>query len=1026
MIVNRESRASVVALLFVLSGSLGLIYQIVWFKYLSLFLGNTTYAQTIVLATFMGGLAIGSALWGRESDRLARPLMLYGWLEVGIGVYCLLYPTLLDGLRSAFVGIVQSSGWESGSTGVLMLKLGVSLTSLLVPTILMGGTLPVLVRTLSHTLREAGRTVAVLYFLNSFGAVVGSLLAGFFFIRLVGLESTVYSSAVFNLLVGAVAIVVGRRSEEPEPSAPSQSKEDVGSPYTIRQVKVAIIVAGLSGCAAMIYEVSWVRMLIPVLGSSTYSFSLMLVAFISGITLGSMIVAGRIAKVKDLVPWLAGTQMGVALSLLVTLPVFGMVPYLFWKTAHMLTRSEATYPLFLFLQFLLGCALMIVPTVFMGMTLPIAMRIASRSMDRLGRSAGFVYAVNTVGTVVGALAAGLVLFPAVGVQRTTEIGIILNAAAAVIVLVFSVRVVSRKLTYILGTFGVLVGMGFALAPEWNRSTMLTGVFRLINKNTPPPESFPEFVERYEPSDVLYYKEGTTATVGVVESPTPEGMQNVLIINGKSDASSRGDLPTQVLLGQLPSMFHPNPKNALVIGYGSGVTAGSILRHPIDRLDCVEISPEVVEASEHFSHVNNRPMDDPRTHMHVEDALAYLKLTSHTYDIVVSEPSNPWIAGIGNLYTREFFEQCRSKMGADGIMVQWFHLYEIDDEMLRLVLRTFASVFPHVTLWEPMAADIILVGSNSPLEVTDAKLAAAMKAPGIKSDLERIMIRDPVTLLTLQVMSDRTVRTYAGEGRLNTEDLPLLEYGAPQAFFVNRGASKIDDNDDRIRASGPETYLLRRLREKPMTAQELLNAGRLHASPMRGHPLLAYFFLAEYLKKQPKDARAVAVMADVLARLRKPVESLAYRKLLTELTPRDPKALERYAWEKFESDLKMMSAMAALNTAEPERLLHKSVELTKDTVDLYRVRLADILYSTGRYRQSLDQYMRALEIREIYEPDQYIPQDQILLRVAQCFYHLNDRQRAAGYALQANWANPRNTGARDLINQIWLDGGGGVR
>ncbi|MEK6651105.1 MAG: fused MFS/spermidine synthase, partial [Bacteroidota bacterium] len=297
--MNRETRAAVVGLLFVLSGALGLIYQVAWFKYLALFLGNTTYAQTIVLATFMGGLAIGAALWGRRADRVRRPLALYGWLEVGIAAYCLLYPALLSILREFFVSTVRSAGWPSDSTTVLLFKLLISLLSLLPPTILMGGTLPVLVRFLTRTLRDAGTNVATLYFLNSFGAVVGALLAGFFMIRLIGLQATVLSAAAINLVIGLVALVLGRRPVQDAPEIEAaRDADDGGTIYGHRQTVLAILIAGISGFCAMVYEVSWVRMLIPVLGSSTYSFSLMLVAFISGIAIGSALVTRFIGRVR--------------------------------------------------------------------------------------------------------------------------------------------------------------------------------------------------------------------------------------------------------------------------------------------------------------------------------------------------------------------------------------------------------------------------------------------------------------------------------------------------------------------------------------------------------------------------------------------------------------------------------------------------------------------------------------------------------------------------------------------------------
>lgn len=365
--MKKENLYAVVGILFVISGALGLIYQIVWFKYLSLFLGNTTYAQTIVLATFMGGLAIGASWWGRSSDKSKQPLSLYAWLELGVGVYCLLYPSFLSFLKGTFVSVVQSLALPSDSASVLALKLIVSLISLLLPTILMGGSLPILVRFISERVEESGRNTAILYFLNSLGAVGGFFLAGFFLIRLLGLSTTIYVAATANILIGFAAWTLGRRSVHGA-STRSEAQQSESAHFTQRQAFLAFLTAGVSGLAAMMYEVAWVRLLIPVLGSSIYSFSLMLVSFISGITIGSIIVWSVIERVKDLFRLLAYCQLGVVLSLLVTLPQYGRVPFYFWHVAFLFNRSETAYPIFLAKEFVFTFLVMVVPTIFLGMT----------------------------------------------------------------------------------------------------------------------------------------------------------------------------------------------------------------------------------------------------------------------------------------------------------------------------------------------------------------------------------------------------------------------------------------------------------------------------------------------------------------------------------------------------------------------------------------------------------------------------------------------------------------------------------
>ena len=1017
--ISRPTLHSFIGLLFIVSGALGLIYQIVWFKYLSLFLGNTTYAQTIVPATFMGGLAIGSAWWGRKVDRTEHPLRLYAFLELGIGIYCLLYPKFLELLKNVFISVVISLQLPSDGPAVLLLKLITSICSLLIPTILMGGTLPVLVRFISHKLEESGRNIAVLYFLNSFGAVGGSLLAGFFFIRILGLSVTIYSAAIVNLIVGGFAILLSFWKTKPEiiEAEPTKESEIL---FSRREVKLAIAVAGISGLAAMIYEVTWVRLLIPVLGSSTYSFSLMLVAFISGITIGSLVVSSLVQRLKNLPALLAWCQLGIVLSMLITLPFYARIPYEFWKAASILTRSASTYPIFLIIQFSFGFLLMIIPTIFLGMSLPIATRIASRNINVLGKSVGNVFAVNTLGTVIGSLLAGLVLIPLIGVKHAIEVGIGCNLLAGTIILFFAASVPRRQMfiAFSIVLFAVVTYSLFA--PNWSRGAMLSGVFRMINSSTKPPSSYTEFMSQANSMKVLYYKEGTMATIGVLERGSADEKQKVLIVNGKPDASSRGDLPTQVLLGQLPCFLHKNPQDALVIGLGSGVTLGSILTHPVKHVDCVEISREVVEASSYFDEVNHRPLSDPRTKLFIEDALAFLKITPRLYDIIVSEPSNPWIAGIGNLYTSEFFEQGKKKMNAGGLMVQWFHLYEMNDDLFKMVTRTFKSSFKFVTIWQPLSADVIMIGSDQPLSIDYEKMQITLTIKEVKEDLQRIRILDAASLLSLEMLSSSSVFRYVGVGDMNTEDHPRLEYDAPGAFFVNTGVAQLAVFDERMRCDTVAVPLQTLMRNNKITDDELRNIGFLHTQPYK-NTYFGYSVLKALQKKYPKDVALVEQLANIASNLNRDEEAVAYSNMLVELQPQNPKALENYAWRKYLLERPLANILVPIDIKASEDMLRKSISLTADTVDIHNLRLADLYYGVQQYSKAVEYYNRTMKIREKYQCDPHIQDDAVLYRLAICYSRLGERDRALNSAFQAANINPHNNDAKDLFNDLWIRG-----
>ena len=1018
--MNRQTIYGVIATLFIVSGATGLVYQIAWFKYLSLFLGNTTYAQTVVLATFMGGLAIGASLWGRKADRSKSPIKLYAGLELFVGLYCIVYPALLNVAKGAFIAIVHALQLPSDGGAVLILKLFISAVMLLFPTILMGGTLPVLVRFISHSIEESGKNVATLYFLNSLGAVLGSLLGGFFLVQMAGLQATVIAAGMVNILIALVAFLLGKRL--PVMTAlPVEAEPEIERSMTDRQARLAVGVAGVSGLAAMIYEVTWVRLLIPVLGSSTYSYTLMLVSFISGITIGSWLVVVFIRNIRNLFGALALCQLGVGLSMAVMLPVYGRIPYAYWHLGAILTRSEGTYPIFLILQFIVGFFIMIIPTIFLGMSLPLASRIATRSVVVLGKSVGTVFSVNTLGTVLGSLLAGLILIPLIGVRHAMEVGFVLNLLCGIVLSYFDEASSKVRRGVLTGFAVVLTGCTISLGSNWNQSIALTGVFRQFGGNRTPPASYEEFEKIASSNKVLYYKEGASATVGVIEFAGADGTQNVLLINGKADASSVGDLPTQVLLGQVPMMFHPQPDTVLVIGFGSGVTVGSVLTHPVKLVESVEISPEVVAASKHFDQVNNRPLSDSRVRLYVDDALAYLKLATTSYDVIVSEPSNPWIAGIGNLYSTDFFEVCKTRLKSHGLMVQWFHLYEVDDETFRLVVRTFRSVFPHVTVWQSLTTDVLLVGSSEVLAVNEERLAAKLRIEKVKADLDRIQISDPATLLSLQLVSEGPLREYASSGPLNTEDKPLLEHWAPKAFFVDRGVSEIYRFDERRVFGRSDLLLDQMLAKRPLTDGEKWNIGMFHAEPNKGNLSIAYSMLSDFLVSHPKDKRTLDALSSLCDRLGRPEERIRYLEREVALAPDDPALLEQLAWAEYLAERNLATAFTSFDASHVEKLLKRCVDLSADTVDFYRVKLGDLYFGIQKYQLAFDNYRRALQIRERYASDPSVHQDNLLLQLARCYRHLGDSGRAVGYALQAANLNPRNEEARDLVYAIWLFG-----
>ncbi|MCI0706373.1 MAG: fused MFS/spermidine synthase [Ignavibacteriae bacterium] len=1012
---NRRNLLSIIALLFIVSGAAGLIYQIVWFKYLSLFLGSTTYAQTMVLASFMGGLAIGAALWGKRADVSKNPLSLYAWLELGIGVYCLAYPWLLDIVKSVFISIVVGAGWESDSGATLFLKLVVSLLTLLPPTILMGGTLPVLVRFLSHRIEDAGKNVAILYFLNSFGAVGGSILGGFFFVSMVGLQATIFSAVAVNILVGVVALILSRK-QLPEVEEVPEAAESTSQTFSDKQVRIAVMVAGFSGFTAMVYEVAWVRLLMPLLGSTTYSFTLMLVAFISGITVGSWVVSAVISRIKNLFGFLAYCQIGVVLSLLLALPLYGRLPYYLWKIGSLLARTEGAYPFFLTAEFLLCFAVMVVPTIFLGMSLPVASRIASQRIEVLGAAVGNIFSVNTVGTVLGSLTAGLVLIPAVGIRHTIELAVALNLALGVVILRAETDFSARLKKVLTAVPVVLFLVYIVSASGWNQNVMLMSIFRKLAYSVQPPNTYTEFESEASVINVLYHKEGASSTVAIAQAKGSPTLS--LYINGKVDATNDADLATQVLLGQYPMMYHRDVKDALVIGLGSGVTVGSMLTHPVNSIDCVEISPEVVQASTFFNDVNNRPLEDKRMRLAIDDALAFLQLTQKSYDVIVSEPSNTWVSGVGNLFTREFFQQCKTRLKDGGFLVQWFHLYEISDETFRVVLRTLRETFPHVMMWQGLDQDMILLASVEPLQIDYALVKEKFNIPAVRNDLRRIAIPDPMTLFSLQVLSEKSLERYVGAGVVNTEDLPLLEYWSPRDLFLQRNVEQLAQLDERINFSKSTLVLQTVADSVGLPDSVMMNIGKLHLAVRRGNPVLGYSMLRRYYENNPRDITALQLLVGAADRFNRDEEALRYVQKIAEMKPKDPVALSAYAWRKYLSARRVASSLESFDFSKERKVLEQCIELAADTVDDFQLKLAEMFFRAQEYEEAIPHYIRAIKIRETHRPRSDMRDDQLRLRLAQSYRHLGNNQRALQFGVQATLLNPRNEAARELVYQIW--------
>jgi len=799
---------------FFLSGAAGLAYEVVWARLLGLAFGHTVYAVTTVLAAYMGGLALGSLLLGRWADRVERPLRSYALLEATVGLYCAATPDLLSGVDALYIALCRTG--QPSAPAALALQFGLSAAVLLLPTTLMGATLPVLGRAVVEGHELAASRVGTLYAINTWGAVVGTVGTGLLLLPAVGLRLTVWIGVALNLLVAALALLLERGTSPRRTVAkvPQAVVDRAGGAGPLPRAALGLAAAGVSGAAAMAYEVAWTRTLSLVLGSSTYAFTAMLATFLVGLALGAL-VASRVLRSRRLSLATYGyLQVAVALAALVLLPAFGWLPE---AALGLLGRIGVSAGAALAVQFGLSFAVVIVPTLLLGATFPVMVAALARGQDRVGRDIGLVYGANTIGTIVGAVAAGFLLIPAIGLQNTVRAAAGANLCAGVALLVFRA---ARGRTRIIAAGAVAAYLTLLVAlPRWDEKVMTSGV--TVYAQDYLRDEGEAFRTAQAGREVLFYSEGISTTVAVERTSEVLSVR----VNGKVDASNGPDMPTQVLLGHLGALLHPQPRRALIVGLASGVTVGAVAQHPLEVIDVAELEPAMVHAARFFEKENRRAMADPRVRLVAGDGRHVLAAAAQPYDLVISEPSNPWIAGIASLFTRDFYEIARQRLSDRGVFVQWLQGYGIFTRDMQMVVRTMQGVFPHVSVWTASAGDFVLVATPEALRVDLDSIERRMAAsPGLREDLEHYgWSRGDLAFRFF--LGEEGARRFAAGAPLNTDDRPLLEFRAPLAVY----ASSIPENTAAMRASlGAERAPVVGLTARRLVGPEAsLRAARSH-------------------------------------------------------------------------------------------------------------------------------------------------------------------------------------------------------
>jgi spermidine synthase len=791
----REMAVSLLLPLFFLSGATALTYQTLWVGELELVFGTSTFAIATVLSAFMAGLAAGGFLCARYADKLARPLQAYGVLEIGIGLYALLFPVLVSLVTPAYLSV-----WRALEPGPVMygvVQFALVGVLLIAPTAMMGATLPLLARFATHRIGSAGDRIGTLYAINTAGAVFGTWLCGFVLLPGIGRFSTTVAAALANLLLGAAAVALDRWAQG-DSQAPEDDLEQKAAPSS-SLLGVVSLAIGIAGFSALVYEVAWTRLLALMLGASTYTFSVMLLAFLVGIALGGKL-GGPLADnllarggLRHVLLAFAAIEVGIAVVSYLLMYIYPELP--FWYVWIFDFFQSEEYPKATW-AVSLGIAglIMTPPAVLMGMHFPVAVRAVLSSPDALGAPVGRVYGANTLGGVLGAFLAGFFLLPTFQVQGTIFVAGAAELLAAAMLVLYAEQgqqgSARWRLAVPLGAVGLIMAM-VARKPPWDPMLMTAGMYHYVSHfSDHSREGILDYsVSQYE---LVFYEEGLSSVVTVAKNRDSGNMW--LANNGKVDASTTTDLPTQVLCSLLPMMFVEKPDDVMVIGLASGITAGAVSLVPtVGKLDVVELEPAIEKAARLFGEHNHEVLDDPRVNLIVNDGRNQVLLSpERSYDVIVSEPPNPWISGVSNLFTQEFWELGKTRLKPGGVWSQWVQMYGMDTDDLRMLLRTFAEVYPHVLVYATIEdADLVLVGSESELRPGPDLAAKLFRWPRVVDELGKVDIEGPMGIVALYQLDRAAILELAGPGEFNTDDNMAIEYSAPLNLHVETSADNFE-------------------------------------------------------------------------------------------------------------------------------------------------------------------------------------------------------------------------------------------
>ena len=772
-----NSHRLLILVAFTLSGCAGLIYESVWSHYLGLYLGHAAYAQTLTLTLFMGGLTIGSLITGKFTLNIKNALMGYAVAELILGISGIVfhqtyaafvsfsYDTALPFLESPVS--ITAYKWISGATLILP------------QSIILGATFPLLCSALIR--REgngSGKHISTLYFCNSIGAASGAIIATFFLIPAVGMPGAVLTSGVINIVIALVTYYISKTPESPA----TLKEETQKSASTSSLIPIALIASAMTGAVSFMYEIAWIRMLNLVLGSSLHAFEIMLSAFIAGLAFGGLWIRNRVDKIENLLRYSGLVQICMGLAAISTLILY--VESFDWVSSLLLNTLQPTKTAYTFYNLatsLISGLIMIPATFCAGMTLPLLTTHLIRSSGSES-SIGKIYASNTLGAIIGVAFAVHIGMTSLGLKGLLIFAGAIDVALGIYLIYKAPSTKeSTGLPIKVALALLLVAAIQSILTPLSPSRLASGTYRNGSVQS---------------SDILFYKDGKTASISVAGANN--GRIANISTNGKPDAALRldkhepdigatPDESTMVLLAALPMLIHDNIVNASNIGFGSGLSSHAMLSsHTLKNLDTIEIEPVMVEAAKHFTSRNSNAYNDPRSHIHYEDAKTFFAAQSEKYDVITSEPSNPWVIGVGNLFTTEFYNHIKRYLNDEGLFIQWLQLYEISTPTLLTALGALDSAFPQYQIYAANSGDLIIVAAKEKNTSLALGNTWGQLPPKLKEELEAIGI-DGIDHISTRKFADKdsiSALLKAIPTPQNSDYFPLLSLNAPQDRFTH--------------------------------------------------------------------------------------------------------------------------------------------------------------------------------------------------------------------------------------------------